>query len=511
MEKDLKQSAVMDPQIETINKLKEAIYRKRPILQKILERQGSVSLSAYAETYAIHPMAKKFNPLLRQEFISEVALFTKELLGEKTAESVRRQLDEYYYVSTADHLGPLSHPFFVHANILTALPHMVRPSPDHGQVIVLACGNVSLGNSSLPRTILFHDPVSTEIGYEKIHLFPASERNAPVSRHLPFTKKTITTILASIQKKYSEQLARKLTTLIDAVYGRFDVLSSRYFSEQITKTNADLWKRFFSKSDVVVPELVYLELEEIVSRLLIKHHLFSKTEISQMLFENSIQEKVLTSFDTIPGAFSVAEKKGTFLFWLLAKDGKSRVALWKKGNALVSLDDAYQIALTSETIGSYLKDGTLIPSIMLSLVTIACYYGVKCLGGFSQTTYLTEMLTAYKKIFPESDIMQIATDDAFTETLASDFIIGLVDIHGQMLPATGLDFVLYNERGSWDAFKKTADAVSLEEALSLMLPELYTMLYSEHERDPELLAITRDDISSVIGVGAKMTPCLVAR
>lgn len=91
------------------------------------------------------------------------------------AHTVVESLRENYAVSTAEHHGPLGHPFFFQSAILRGLVN-----PDEA-IVNLCTSHVSLGNSSYPRGIVFHgDGVHAPAEYLHIPFFPASKRMSPV-------------------------------------------------------------------------------------------------------------------------------------------------------------------------------------------------------------------------------------------------------------------------------------------------------------------------------------------
>jgi len=66
------------------------------------------------------------------------------------AEKVRESLTKNYIVSTAEHMGPLGHPFFFQSALLRGLVN------SDVSIVNLCTSHVSLGNSSYPRGIVFH-------------------------------------------------------------------------------------------------------------------------------------------------------------------------------------------------------------------------------------------------------------------------------------------------------------------------------------------------------------------
>lgn len=493
-------------------RLKKAIFLKRPVLEEILAKSGDSSLLEYASTFSRN--ARKPDENLQEECISVIKNHTENILGSVVAESVTRQLRANYYVSTTDHLGPISHPFFVHADLLAAAPYVENPRADHENLIVLACSNVSLGNSSFPRSHLFHASDYPPDEYLRLNFFPAIDRGAPVFRFRPYSREDLARAFSSLSdrlhvKKLPHALLTKVRDLLSVIYGASQSLNRASYAEQITLTNDLLWQRFFSRSSIRLPRLIYLELESIVARLLSQHHMENNTAIHELLFNPEVLKKSESLFDTIPGAFSLEKRLGTFLFWFLPAGGTARVALWREEDMLVSEDEQYSIPLDPAEIRRLLEARQLIPNTMLSLIVLSCYYGLKCLGGFSQVNYLTRIDEAYGKIFPES-VSARSAGDSFTKSLCGDFVIGLLRYANteELVPATGLDFVLYNQPDSWDLFLETTKIMTLTESFGLMFPELYRILYTEEERDADLDSLTRSDIMNLFQTIERINPCL---
>ncbi len=480
--------------------LKDAVLRRRPVLKRIIETKGNEPLLDYALSYRSNKA--KVDPVRKNELIEEIRSFTASLLGKEKGESVARQLSNYYYVSTTDHHGPISHPFFVSADILAALHRPELKDATHENLIVLACSNVSLGNSSYPRSLLFH---ASGPEYEKIHFFSARDRVSPVFRLKSFGTEALDRARRDIESKYSrgaysKKLKNKLERVLGDIYDSPTVLELPNFADQITVTNLNLWRRLF---DVPISDLVYLELEKIVSNLIVQYHLSQETAIHRFIFDSGLYERMEKLFNGISGAFSKEKGTGTFLFWYFPEGARSRVSLVRKDTELVSLDGQYKIPLKPEHIGMLLKKQELIPSTMLSLAILSCYYGLKCLGGFSQVNYLTEIREAWDTLF---DITGPKQD--FEATLCGDFIIGLLEQGSDLLPATSLDFLLYGSHQSHSLFVESARNLTVTESLFLMLPELYQILYPQGEREPTLQAIDRNAIRGFLGLSGKIGPCL---
>jgi hypothetical protein len=340
-------------------------------------------------------------------------------------------------------------------------------------------------------------------GWERLHFFPSSERLMPVYRHASFSSDALTRMEQAVQR-YPRSFASAFSTLLRRVYGDPRVLEWASFSEQVTITNALLWKTFFSPQDVSFPGLVYLDQEALVVRLLLQHHMEQSTDLHTFLFDPALHAQIEILFDGIPGAFSTKEQKGTFLFWLLPPGHAHRIPLVRDGQALVSRDGVHRIPLEPAVIRSLLERQELVPSIMLSLVTLSCYYGLKCLGGFSQVNYLTWMEEAWQKLFGNP----LLPDDGYTSSLCGDLMIGFLELPSGRVPATGIDFALYSDETSRARFIEATRSLTLREALQMMLPELYRILYALPDRDPALASLTSRDMEEMLGISEQIPSSL---
>jgi len=91
------------------------------------------------------------------------------------ADTVVKSLGKNYAVSTAEHHGPMGHPFFWQSTILRGLVN-----PDEA-IINLCTSHVSLGNSSYPRGLVFHgDGENAPEKYLHLPFFSADKRMSPV-------------------------------------------------------------------------------------------------------------------------------------------------------------------------------------------------------------------------------------------------------------------------------------------------------------------------------------------
>lgn len=502
----------------TLERLREAVLLKRPILREILRKKGSLTLLAYANDYVDVNM----NPpiLNRQsELLSTIHEATKERFGETTAQSVVLQLEKYYFVSTADHTGPITHPFFVNSNLLSALAIKHHSDPVLQNIIVLACSNVSVDNSSFPRGLFFHTATKETLTTHRLPFFSANTRPPTVYALPAYDRQVIDKLQHQLttkigKKEIDDRTYERLRALLQDVYGAPDIFQCPSYGQQISKTNQSLWKEFFRSSDVKLPNLIYLEVEDIVVRLLTKHHLIQDTVLNHVLFDPRYEPFINEYFEGIFGSFSRSDATGTYLFWALPPGARYNQQLWRKGRYLITKDESFKIELHPEALRDAMLSKQLIPNLLLNFMTVSFYYGLKCLGGFNQVNYLTLMKNAYIKM--NVDLGNYRSIEVCARAQTKEICDGLSIAFmgydtGRVALASGVDLLLRNDPHSWERLVTLSKEMTLEEAINPLLPEIYRISYDEKEWEPDLLQLSERTIHQMTGLDKKVRPCIEIR
>ena len=504
--------ASTDTTKEMFLRLKEAVLQKRPVLREIIERWGKKTLIEYAQDY----FSVNLNPpiLSRQhELISTVHEMVQAQCGPDLAAIASKQLEKYYFVNTADHMGPITHPWALNTSLLIAAPCMAHQDPDLRAVITLACSNVSLNNASFPRGLTFHSAMNGNVKLHRLSFLPSNSHASAAYGFRPFTMVDIEKLRKLLRQlmRDAEIGAREesmIHDLLTDIYTRDDVLSAQSYPEQMIRTNHRLWQHYFPKDGKQHPDLIYLEQESLVINLLKKFHLYTDTTITHLLFDPEYDPLVQKYFDGILSAFDTKEQRGTYLFWGVSKDRNYRVQLWKKDNALVSADGAMRIELRPEALQAALDAKEIVPSIMLIFMVLSFYYGLKCLGGFNQVNYLTFMKNAYIKMQVDRGnykSIEVCARAQTKETVDGVFAF-LETPEKKLMQATGLDLILYGDDQRWHHLLAELEAMTVEDALNPGMADFYRFMYVGADADPTLLQITSDQISEVTGQTSRIRP-----
>lgn len=491
--------------------LTEAVLSKRPILRELMQKHGQKTLAEYASLF----IDVNLNPPIQRrqdELISTIRDDVTNRLGATVGQQVAKQLERYYFVSTSDHHGPMVDFSFSNANLLAAVSHATHQDPDLAYIIVLACSSISFRNISFPRGLVFHAVHNGVTDIERMSFFPASARSCPVFNFRPYSRAEIEQVKTNLNKKpYTTLVKEKLVALLDEVYLDPAVLVCETFTDQVTLTNATMWRKFFLPHVQPPAELVSLEQETIVTQLLLRYHLDQDTTIYHILFDSAYEPLIQQYFDGIMGAFSTKEHSGSYLFWALPPGSKYRQQLWKRENNLVTDDGTYRVALTPAAIRDALERKEIFPTTLLDFFVLSFYYGLKCLGGFNQINYLTTMKGAYIKM--NVDRMNYRSIEVCARAQTKEMSDGYLIAYGQapdggVVQANGIDMYIYGDSNTWAVVQEVANTVTINDSLYPAMPEFYRYVYTEQQRDPNLSAITPEQMIVQNNLQAKLKPCL---
>lgn len=508
---------------ERIVALRQAIWARRPILGEIVRKHGEKTLHRYSQDFLdVNPSPRL--DMRKPELIAAVQELVEGRLGPEVARGVAAQLTRLALVSTQDHHGPIVHPFFVNANILSAVPSFHALDPDLRYLVVFSFASVSLNNSSSPRGLLFHGGLNGSGNLLKLPLFPDKLKMGTIYGMRPFTRQDLARAEQELARKEREgKVARgrgeKIRSLLERCCGAPDVLGAANFASQVTRMNFHLWPRLFhsiadsgtpphASFQRRIPDLVYLDIETLVSALLRKHHLANPPSLlHHVLFHPDWRSRVLRYFDGLPGGFSRERQSGTYLFWARDTSGH-RVRLWLDGDALWTWQGERTVGWNPEELHRALEERSLFPSMLFCYLVVSLYYGMKCLGGFCQVHDLTVAKQAWMALLRELGEAEEAEAvvPVQTKELGGDGLVlaYLRTPKGDLVPATGIDMAIEEADTTYENFVELSKTITLAEAMGPMLPDMYTVLTAAAERDPELSALTPERILEETGVQAKL-------
>jgi hypothetical protein len=485
---------------EALKEIEQAVWQRRPILEEVVSKRSDKSLYDYAQGFVdVNPV-----PVLekrRPELIGVVEELLTKRVGAEVAQGVARQLTKLPLVSTADHHGPINNPFFVNANIISGIPYAAMADPEIKYLIDFSFASISINNSSYPRGIEFNSDLG---GVVKVPLFPDKLKMGVAYTMRAYTREDLDRALAYIRQNQGHTSAAQLELMceyIEKYYGNAEVLKAENFASQITKLNLLLWPTLFAAGGF---DLIYLEIETIVTELLLKHHLQnSDTVINRLLFNEDYQKLVPKYFNNIDGAFSLEQGWGSYLFWALDEKGR-RLPLHLKDGRLVSKDNVHNYAFTPEGVAAALQNREIFPGMLLCYIIVALYYGMKCLGGFSQVHDLTLAKEAWIDMLEalgEHEEAEAVTPMQTKEYGGDGMVLAyLPSRDGKIIPAYGIELAIGQPKESFQKYIEFSKRAIISEAIAPMMPEIYRVLYSQDERDPELAGLESAEIAKSLGL-----------
>lgn len=443
------------------------LLQKLPYLKHLVDTYGDMSVFDYATTH--YSWTRDDSALFlerKKEFLGIIGSYISWKFDQNMAATVSASLSKNYAVSTAEHHGPLWHPFFFQSALLRGIVH-----PDEA-IINLCTSHVSLGNSSYPRGIVFHgDGINAPVEYLHLPFFPASKRMSPVFGLWNYTKESllkcaypkIHTYLSD--KIITEETYEKIGDFLKNFALHETVLNATYYSEQITLLNNLWWQHLFPDLPVFIP----LDAEDIVREILIIH-IEKNTAIAQLVTDEKIQSMIEQYFDGISCCFERKNKQWTYLFWYLDEQN-NRHGLWRERDELVSTDGDFRVRLEASSLLSCLVAWNIIPSGLLVYTILSCYYGLKCFWGFSQGDYLPKIQRAYKNIMQNIDWAQMYTNEQ--AAILNEDIVFLHENVGQI--STALD-IYRHWNGNRIEMLYLTQKVTMRKSLEQMTSEILRCL-----------------------------------
>ncbi|MCP4491421.1 MAG: hypothetical protein GY820_29520 [Gammaproteobacteria bacterium] len=409
-----------------------------------------------------------------KDFIAEVADYTRIALGSEIGDAIYDDLLEMPQVLTANHHGIDTFAQSTQSNLLFSMRKKADGNPLK-TIPVLACGSIPMNNLTYPRGLLIYASSAAlrDGGICKLPLFPDSYKRKLVSVAEPFTAEMLQRSRTRSKKLIADnKLTRPLESALHQVFDDFSRVGHEFtsYSGQATVANHRIWKRLF-RDRSCRSELVYVEMESIVRRLL-KIDLFDRSTIChQLLFDPELRARLIESLDGERGCWrydkllrdcsaslamedhnSTNVARGTMFFWGVDSRGR-KIPLCvsndknQAGIDLRGIDDTGQLwvfPFTPTGIAQGLQDGHLLPSIFTSYLLISIARGISCIGGYYQADYLPVMKKAVINTLRSNSAESVKTTNL--ETPRSDlYLSGMQTIglqaHGQLLPAGPLEII----------------------------------------------------------------------
>ncbi len=443
-----------------------------PAVDALLSRYEGTKLQDYVKQLSLlSPHSFQCN----KDFISEVARYTSKSLGAEIGVAISEDLRELPQVLTANHHGIDTFAQSTQSNLLFSMRKRADGKPLK-TIPILACGSIPLNNLTYPRGLLIYAASSTasrDGGICKLPLFPDSYKRKLVSVAEPFTAEMLQRSLVRSGKVVADnKLTRQFELALNQVFDDLVSVGHEFssYSEQATVINHRIWKRLFREHSRP-SELVYIELESIVSRLLEKDLFDESTICHQLMFEPELRGRLIENLDGERGCWqyekllrrcsgAAAEEgisatnvaQGTMFFWGVDTRGRSIPLCVYKDETQAGVDlrgvdstgKLWTIPFTPTGIAQGLQNGFLLPSIFTSYLLVSIARGVSCIGGYYQADYLPIMQRAVIEALRGNSGGSVKNTDV--EKPQPDlYLSGMQTIgfkaNGQLMPAGPLEII----------------------------------------------------------------------
>jgi len=402
------------------NQYLDAACQSLPVVKLTIRKYGDLSLSTYIDRFVPPDNTKTYQSrddlflIIEQYCLSfSDALAAKQIVHDLTANPV---------VLTANHQGVDYFAQSVQGTLIFALNRLLLPqSPP--TVPVFAFGNVPLNNLTFPRGMLLYRVNLAQMKKMplKAPLFPDRLKRRMVSHTPKFDQVMVLRLkkrlrLMVLKNQVASDLGNIADAILDNEYCHPDVMRLPDYSQQATVLNNRIWKQLF-RNKKPYADLIYLEIEKIVSQLLVGDLEDTQSLAYHVMFEKELREHTLEALNRVTGCwdyetlnrradphFSDKDQKhsnhkaGTVFFWGIDSSGRRIPLALIKANASTATlrgisDDSkqFEIPFTCQALLEGLQQRKLLPSLFTCFLTIAFARGVVCIGGYHQGEYLPQM------------------------------------------------------------------------------------------------------------------------
>ncbi len=437
------------------------VKSRLPVVKQTLDSFGTSSIGDYLESMQTVP-----HPGLqdRSDLLGLMAESTERILGTGVADNLLSDLNAQPAVLTANHHGLDTFAQSIQTNLMFSM----RRRPDGGEVLtipVLACSNIPINNLTYPRGLLVYgaDQENNRAGPLKLPIFSDRFKRRMVNQ--------ITGIDAGMLKRVSgrvsalagkgvlnKDLSKTLHRVLDEDFNEVVNRELPDYSDQATLLNNLLWRRLYQQQPPPV-DLVYLDLERIVGKILAIDLNNSQSLAYRLMFDTSVRNSLIEELDGERGCWSkdlldascsnqskvVGNGAGTIFYWGMDDSGRRVPLTIREDNSgsvsLYGITDkgaAWQMPFCPDAILRGIREGHLQPSLFTCYLVVSLARGVACVGGYYQAEYLPVMQNGVCAALRKNDQFVVAIgpiSEVATDLYLSGMQLISMDTPGGLKPA----------------------------------------------------------------------------
>ncbi len=416
----------------------DLVFRHAPVVEKTLSESGNLSIADYIDQY---PLSYEEGYQAKDDFLDIVYDYLLPVFGSFIARDAVNDLAKTPAALTANHHGVDFFAQSVQGTLLFSQILSAR-NPNQSTVPVIACANIPLNNLTYPRGMLLYHMADSTLGLgsipKKLPIFSDRLKNSLVSLVGPIDKDQVDRGRKQVDKmiekgKIFSQYGEVVQDILETNYGNAAVQRCKNYSEQSVILNHDIWNRMFTDPGTVL-DLVYMELEAIVCKLLEKDLPDPESLIHILMFNAEITAELVSELDGKAACWQEDKLQrrlsedlkdntvkrqlkncGTHFFWgvgpknklipmILKGQGSNRMVLKGKDDK----GKEYSLAFDPSSIGDALKEGHVLPSLFTCYAALSLARGVKCIGGYYQSEYLPVMQKSIVNVLQKHPSMERA-------------------------------------------------------------------------------------------------------
>lgn len=387
-----------------IEELLQQVLQEAPVLAECVQKEENSSLWEYCSRMVLKGKRneKPLEYYATQDIGEAVKAYLFGEVGEQLAEQVGEQVKKQRILLTANHHEVEFCVQSVQGNILYA--HLLEQMGYKELVPIFSNTTINMSNENYPRGLMTYH---TNGEILKLPVFPFKERNTLIAVARSFTEEMVQRTWGEIIRyekngTLTAKTADTLRNILESCYLNQEVLRKDTYAKQVLYINRMLGKKIISDTP---KEFLYIEMEEISSRLLRKD-LENKEQplLKDLMFEPGLTEKLISALDKKTGCWETGTRRGTFLFWgvderrrrfsLSLKTEGERRYLW----GMDMEKKEYSYSYDEESIVSALEEKRLIPGLFLTFFELHLTRDYILAGGCFQSEYLKDMCQGLLKV-----------------------------------------------------------------------------------------------------------------
>ncbi|MCP4116318.1 MAG: hypothetical protein GY737_13100 [Desulfobacteraceae bacterium] len=450
-----------------------------PKIDHTLSNFGKEKVSDYLASVLAGPFPSPLQE--REDLVKAVHQQTARLMGRDTADRVAEYMKTSPVISTVNHMGVDFTAHTLQGNLLFAAGAMARRQNPCTTLPVLSCGNIPLNNSTFPKGALVYKipEKMAETLPVKVPLFPKRFNTRMVHGTPAFTREMVDTAQKRFntlvrEEKIASDLGSSGDKLCSQVYAAPSILAQDSYPDQACLLNRGIFRGLF-KAECTPPELVFINMEEVVMALLKKDLGRPRTLAHDLFFTPKLLDRMITALSGFRGCWDKAllagrlaadynridpwEKSrlkgcGTLLFWgMNEKNRRVPLHLARHRNGAPALKgkdecgELFQVDFNAPALITAMEQGRLLPSNFTCFLVLAFARGLVCVGGYFQSEYLPKIRNQLVRMLLDTGDERLAESARKVAAVPCDrFFSAMAGVMcgnrtGQLFPAGALEML----------------------------------------------------------------------